>query len=140
MRSFVLCLLSMVSILHPYPAHGERGPASVDCLIDAGPCERQVGNMSVAFEMSPRPVRAMSKLEVTVRIESPPIGGDGISVSFEMPGMDMGENRVVLRRISRGLYRGNAVIVNCPGGGKTWRAEVLIPGTKGADFTFHVLH
>lgn len=140
MRFLFLCLLSMVCVLHPHPATGERGAALADCFIDAGPCEKQVGNMSVVFEMSPRPVKTLSKMEVTVRIESPRIEGDEMSVSFEMPGMEMGHHRVVLRRISEGVYRGDTVIVKCPAGRNTWRAMVLIPGTKGVEFTFNVLH
>jgi hypothetical protein len=43
-----------------------------------------------------------------------------------MPGMFMGENRIVLHHKENGKYKGRGVIPRCPSGRKIWKAEIEI--------------
>jgi hypothetical protein len=65
-----------------------------------------------------------------------PAGGEGrregagagpakVSVSFTMPGMNMGRNEVALEP-GPGGFSGKAVLVRCPSGRKEWAAEVAV--------------
>jgi hypothetical protein len=38
----------------------------------------------------------------------------------------MGENRVALRDLGGGRYRGQGVVVRCPSGRRAWTAEVTL--------------
>lgn len=115
--------------------------ARPDCLIDAGPCSRAVGTMEVTLDVSPRPVRAMRDLQFTVRLrrDGLPVEKAGVEVDLTMPGMRMGENRVLLRHGGEGRYQGRGVIVRCPSGQKLWKVSVLVnerEQTLAADFLF----
>jgi nitrogen fixation protein FixH len=63
---------------------------------------------------------------VTVQRAGAPAEPDGISVSFEMPGMRMGKNEVKLARAGAGRFEGKAVLVRCPSGRKDWIATVSL--------------
>ena len=131
------------------------------CDAGAGPCTRRLpGGGEVTLALGPRPLRTMEDLAVRVDLTPPhpdplPRGagereerqpgpvprGAGereeteerrVAVSFEMPGMDMGENRAVLAPAGPGRFAGKTVLVRCPSGRTDWVAavEVAIPGAS----------
>ena len=62
-----------------------------------------------------------------------------------MPGMYMGEHRVVMSHKGQGRYEGSSIIPRCPGGRRIWKAAFVIndtktgsPGTLSAEYTFEV--
>jgi len=125
----------------------KRAPG-VDCDIDRGPCEKTgPGDLRVRLELGPRPVKAMTDLEVTVSAwrGALPLADRSAEVSFQMPGMYMGENRARLVAVGGGLYRGKGLLVRCPTGKRVWSAEVALappePATAApfqATFTFEL--
>jgi len=142
-------------VAHPYEEgllHHSEHAASTPCDLAAGPCARPLdGGGEVTLELSPRPLRTMHELAVRAtvreptRSEPPPTSApqlQRVSVSFSMPGMEMGENRVVLGRGALDAFDGRAVLVRCPSGKRDWIADVSVaragaaPGT--ARFTFTV--
>ncbi len=61
-----------------------------------------------------------------------------IAVDLSMPGMYMGENRVMLKRSPDGTYSGKGVIPKCRSGRRLWKATVTVPGAGAAGFLFNV--
>jgi nitrogen fixation protein FixH len=108
--------------------------AAAPCDVGAGPCTRALpGGEEITLELAPRPLRPMTDLAVTVTLRrtGAPVEPDAVSVSFAMPGMEMGENRVRLGRRGAGRFEGKAVLVRCPSGRPDWVAAVSI-GRGGA--------
>lgn len=107
-----------------------RVTARAACDLAAGPCARPLeGGGEVVVEIGPRPIRTMR--EITVRVEVRATA-TGVAVSFSMPGMEMGENRVVLDRAGAGTFEGKAVLVRCPSGRRDWLVEVDVAGPGAA--------
>lgn len=65
-------------------------------------------------------------------------GHEKLIVDLAMPGMYMGENRVLLKRSADGGFTGIGVIPRCPSGKRLWRATIEIPDTGRVDFLFNV--
>jgi nitrogen fixation protein FixH len=124
-----------------------RVAVSAPCDLADGPCARRLpGGGEVTLELGPRPLRTMAELRVRVEVRgaataTPPSTSD-VSVSFSMPGMEMGENRSRLAPGRPGAWEGNAVLVRCPSGRREWAAdvEVSLPGAsrRTARFPFTV--
>ncbi len=109
------------------------------CEIDKGTCSAKAGNAEVILEVTPRPVRAMKELSFTIVVRRSRAALPGVlTLDLAMPGMYMGNNRVLLRRTAEGTYEGKGVIPRCPSGGRLWKAAVDIPKEGGAAFTFNV--
>ncbi|MBW1698076.1 MAG: hypothetical protein JRH18_07615 [Deltaproteobacteria bacterium] len=111
----------------------------LDCDIQNRSCTKDLGNVSVTFDIQPKPVRAMHDLVFTVRFK------DGMPqsspyIDLGMPGMNMGANRVLLKTVGSGVYKGKGIIVRCPSGNKIWRATLTAPGLGRLVFTFRVLY
>jgi nitrogen fixation protein FixH len=106
------------------------------CDLAAGPCTLALGGgADVRLELSPRPLRTMRELAVTAEVlrGGVPAGDAGpVTVRFEMPGMEMGENRVALRAAGAGRWTGTAVLVRCPSGRRDWAVEVSAAGGKAS--------
>lgn len=103
--------------------------AAAPCELGAGPCTRALpGGGELTLELAPRPLRTMADLAVavTVRRAGAPLEPDAVTVSFAMPGMAMGENRVALARRGPGRFEGKAVLVRCPSGRRDWVARVSV--------------
>jgi hypothetical protein len=120
---------------------GGASAAAAGCDLGSGPCARPLpGGGEVRLELSPRPLAAMRELAVRVELGPGTAGADaaGVSVSFSMPGMSMGENRSRLARTGPGLYEGKAVLVRCPSGGRDWVADVEVasPGARARSARF----
>lgn len=113
------------------------------CRINDGPCLSTTAGVTVALDISPKPVRAMKELAFSVLLrEGVREAGDAaVSIALTMPGMDMGRNVIKLKHASGGRYEGRGVIVRCPSGGRTWKASVTAvrpSGTTAAEFLFEV--
>jgi nitrogen fixation protein FixH len=122
---------------------GKAEIAAVDCSLDSGPCVRKDGaGVTVSLEISPRPVRTMEDIELTVQLitegEGGPIGDRQVTVDLTMPGMYMGENRIILEPAGEGRFVGKGVIVRCPSGQKRWKAVVSAASIYPVEFTFLV--
>jgi nitrogen fixation protein FixH len=109
------------------------------CDPGAGPCTVPLGGgLEVRLDLGPRPLRTMRELTVTaelLRDGAPAEEAGPVTVRFEMRGMEMGENRVVLRPAGRGRWAGQAVLVRCPSGRADWTAAVSAAGgTAAVDF------
>jgi nitrogen fixation protein FixH len=115
------------------------------CDLATGPCTAPLdGGGEVTLELGPRPLRTMRELSVHVRLRErsrPELAKESavwpvdVAVSFSMPGMEMGTNRVVLGpgavdpatgRVADPDLTGKAVLVRCPSGRKQWAAEVAV--------------
>jgi len=132
----------------------KRVTARGACDLGAGPCTAPLsGGGQVTLELGPRPLRTMKDLAVRAAVSRggeardgapapsslSPTGGEGrgeraagagvkLSVSFTMPGMEMGRNEVALEPGPDG-FAGKAVLVRCPSGRKQWAADVAV--TRG---------
>ena len=65
---------------------------------------------------------------------------DNPHIDLGMPGMAMGPNRVLLKRIGHNTYEGQGVMVRCPSGQRTWKATVTLPEAGVVDFVFDVIY
>ncbi len=141
-------------VAHPYEEglrHSEHA-ARAGCDLAEGPCTQPLdGGGEVTLEIGPRPLRTMRELAVRATLRGPsrpellavstaPIVD--VSVSFSMPGMEMGDNRVALAPGPSDALEGKAVLVRCPSGKRDWIAELSIAragaSPRAARFTFSV--
>ncbi len=112
------------------------------CTKKEGPFEKlplvkHYKDYRVFLEAEPWPVVPMRRTLFRVRT-SPPLKQDKILMELTMPGMFMGTNRAVLRRVSEGVYEGTAVVVRCPSGKTLWRATLNAEDFGPVSFDFHV--
>lgn len=114
------------------------GPGG-DCDLHSSPCTRPLSDFFVVLDIDPKPVKAMRELAFKVTLSGRGPGADPF-IDLEMPGMDMGPNRVVLRPVGQGEYLGRGILVRCPSGRRLWRAKVSVPGSGEVEFLFHVLY
>jgi hypothetical protein len=119
----------------PY-ARGERDGATA-CDLATSPCTAAVDGATIALALSPRPVRSMRDLElaVDVRRDGSPLADRVVEVTLTMPGMYMGDGRVRLASLGGGRYLGRGVLVRCPSGRRTWKAEVTVASLEPATST-----
>ena len=97
-----------------------------------------INGTEVTLEIQPRPVKAMEDLTFTVTLSGMEPAADPY-VDLGMPGMNMGPNRVHLRRTGPGRYEEQGIIVRCSTGSRTWEARVTVPGAGEAAFVFDVM-
>jgi nitrogen fixation protein FixH len=92
------------------------------CDAASRPCLAQgtAGTLTVAVE-SPR---AMQAFVINATWSGAP--ADAVVVSFEMVGMEMGENRYRLQPAGEGKWTGKAVLPLCIAGRSDWVAEVTV--------------
>jgi len=117
-------------------AYADMSDYKPDCNFDRGPCIKIINNAEVTFDINPKPVKTMEELSFTVNLKG--IDPEKLIVSLDMPGMYMGENRVLLKESSNGKFTGKGVIPGCSTGGKLWRATIEIPGKGKVHFSFNV--
>lgn len=114
------------------------------CDIHREPCVAATdAGIEVSLSITPRPVRVMEDLDITVTLKKSgkPVTGATLFLDLSMPGMFMGNNQPKLREDQAGRYRGRGVIPRCVTGQKTWNAFVAVNsgGRIGkASFLFEV--
>ncbi|GAB4543505.1 MAG: hypothetical protein Fur0020_13010 [Thermodesulfovibrionia bacterium] len=112
----------------------------VDCDINSGPCKKGTDKGIVIFDVSPKPVKAMNELEFIVHLDGfHNYDYDLLKISLSMPGMYMGKNEVILKRLEKGRYKGKGVIPMCVTGKTLWKATIDLQDFK-VDFLFDVTH
>lgn len=113
--------------------------SEIDCEIHEGRCSYEIKGTEVILDIKPKPVTSMTELEFTVQFKSletePP---ETLLLFLTMPRMDMGENKVILKRTVKGIHRGQGVIVACPSGEKEWMATVWVPDLGEAKYVFNI--
>ena len=82
----------------------------------------------------------MRTLTFTVTVAAPEKLTAVPYIDLNMPAMNMGTNRVLLKVLGQGVYEGRGVIVRCISGKKTWRARVILPDIGATDFIFDVVY
>ncbi len=92
---------------------------------------------TIVFEAEPWPVVPMKRTIFRLKT-TPPLKADKVLMELTMPGMYMGQNRVVLKRVSDGVFQGTGVVVRCPSGKTLWRATFTAEGFGPVSFDFHV--
>jgi hypothetical protein len=123
-------------------AAGAAEPAT--CAIQHGACQFTTpSGMTVEFDIQPKPVKAMSKLQffVSLKENGKPVTDALVTFDLTMPGMYMGKNAPDMKHITNGRYEGNGIITRCMSGRKTWQADITIErsGTRqAARFVFEV--
>lgn len=134
----VLCIAGQTFFLLN-TSHAQGTESKPDCDINRAACKKISGDTEVLFDVDPKPVKAMQELNFTVVLK----GGtspDRVIVTLVMPGMYMGENKVVLHKASGYAYTGKGVIPKCRSGKRLWRATVETPEGKKADFLFSIIY
>lgn len=136
-------LITVVAVLlfFSWPAAGsgtaESGP--VQCDVHAGTCTATIEGTEVSLNITPKPVKAMHDLVFTVTFAGKKPVIDPY-IDLGMPAMNMGRNRVVLKRVGDSLYQGKGVIVRCPSGLRTWKARITAPDLGSVEFVFDVIY
>ena len=123
----------------PVQAAATDPPVTVNCDVHHGTCIQMVEAVEVIFDISPKPVRAMTDLnfKITLKGKQPEMAP---FIDLGMPGMKMGPNRVSLQSTGRGIYEGTGIIVRCPSGKRIWKAKITLPDIGEAEFVFDVIY
>lgn len=114
--------------------------ATADCDPHAGPCTKEVEEYGITLDINPKPVRHMKELTFDVQLSdnSPTLSSDTLVLGLSMPGMDMGKNEVLLRKVEDNRYTGKGIIVKCSSGKTLWRATLFMDDNTKPAFTFNV--
>jgi hypothetical protein len=126
-----LFLIFMLLAIAHQPS-GSMAASVVSCDIQHGPCTRKSGDMTIIFDVLPKPVRTLSELHflVTLKRNNAPITDSTVALDLSMPGMYMGKNRPVLKHRGQGEYQGTGIITRCTSGQKIWQARVTVGRDK----------
>lgn len=111
-------------------------PATVACDVGRAACEFTLAGDSqpASIDFSPRPIPTMRPITVTLRLpRDAPVTA---ALDFQGVDMDMGFNRITLRRDAEGVLRGEALLPVCVTGAMRWHAELQIDGRPLARFSF----
>jgi hypothetical protein len=123
------------------PAAGDgRNGTMTNCDIQKGPCEKVVAATKVTLDILPKPVKAMHDLTFRVTVADPGKMSEMPYINLNMPAMNMGTNKVLLKDLGQGVFEGRGVIVRCMSGRRTWRARITFPNLGRADFIFDVVY
>jgi hypothetical protein len=134
--------LAVLLLLPPSPPALGASPTKsvINCNIQQGVCESIVDGTKVTLDILPKPVRAMHDLTFRVTVSAPGKISAAPYIDLNMPAMDMGANRVLLKGLGRGVFEGQGVIVRCMSGKRTWRARIMLPNIGQVDFIFDVVY
>jgi hypothetical protein len=113
---------------------------SPDCDIQKGPCRGVLEGADVILDILPRPVVAMKELTFRVQVREDKDLPEKIIIDLSMPGMEMGVNRVIMKKTGEGVYEGKGIIVRCPSGRRLWKATLLFSPEREVSFTFNVIY
>jgi hypothetical protein len=110
-----------------------------NCNIQEGSCTQDLSDRKITLDIHPKPVKAMNELTFRVTITGRKLSSNPY-IDLGMPGMNMGPNRVHLKRVDKRVYEGVGIIVRCSSGRRIWRAMVTIPNLGEAMFIFDVIY
>lgn len=102
------------------------------------PCVKKLDNMEVRLDVEPKPLQAFKETEFIATITGSDKISDELYLDLTMPGMFMGKNQVVLKKINNNKYSGKGIIPRCPSGKTLWQADIYIPEKGTINFQFHV--
>jgi len=114
------------------------------CVIQQGACSFTTDSgITVEFDIRPKPVKAMSNLDmiVSVKEKGRPVTDASVKLDLTMPGMYMGKNSPDMKHSANGRYEGTGIITRCMSGRKTWQADVRVERgntRQTASFVFEV--
>ena len=111
----------------------------VVCDVHKGPCSVTLSGAEVTLDINPKPVRAMQDLTFVVTLTEATAAAN-LQLDLGMPGMQMGRNRVILKPAGKSVFSGNGVIVRCPSGRRTWKANLMVPEKGEVEFIFDVIY
>ena len=133
------CLICATMVSDPRrAAAGDSDSKSlIHCDIHQGPCTKELAGMMVTLDILPKPVTAMKDLKVLVALSGEK-KNTAPYIDLAMPGMNMGPNRVGLRRVKDNVFEGQGIFVRCPSGRRTWKAMVTLPEVGNVEFVFDV--
>lgn len=121
-----------------FPSVTAAAPLDPDCDLRTGPCSgRLPGGGTVRFGIEPKAIPVLKPLTLTVRLEG--VEARGVEVDFAGTDMNMGYNRVALRGVAPGLWRGEGMLPICVRDVMSWEAKVLLDtadGRMAAPFRF----
>ena len=148
-RSLAVTIVGIAAMLLILGCSRQHDAAGTDCRIDKGPCVKTImpGNITAVFDIRPKPVKMMSALFFNLSLSrgGKPMADADVILYLTMPGMYMGEHRVVMSHKGQGRYEGSSIIPRCPSGRRIWKAAFVIndtktgsPGTLSAEYTFEV--
>lgn len=135
----IFAVMATLFVLSGVAVAGEKNRSLVNCNIQNGVCTRAINGRTVTLEVLPRPVKAMQELMFQVTLAGHP-GKEHPYIDLNMPAMNMGKNRVMLKPDGQGTYEGRGVIVRCRSGRRTWSAKVTFPGVGATEFIFDVIY
>jgi len=142
--SLIRRMLLVLAIFAAFASAASAADTEINCDIQRGPCIQKIGNgLIVEFNIKPKPVTAMSDLTylLTVTRGGTPLAGSTAALDLSMPGMFMGKNLPILKRMGAGRFEGKGIIPKCPTGKKTWQADVIVVHEGKSDiagFVFEV--
>ena len=111
----------------------------VVCNVHLGPCSATLSGAEVILDINPKPVRAMQDLTFVVTFTEG-TAATSLQLDLGMPGMQMGRNQVILKPAGKSVFSGNGVIVRCPSGRRTWKANLMVPEKGEVEFIFDVIY
>jgi hypothetical protein len=137
----LICLFCGMMMSNPWKAVAADpgSETSINCDIQQGACSGRLGDLTVSLDILPRPVMAMKDLTFTLKVSGKNLSTNPF-IDLGMPGMNMGPNRVELKRVKDDVFEGQGVIVRCPSGKRTWKATVTLPQTGKVEFVFDVIY
>ena len=120
------------------PEEALLAPLNGDCDLRKGPCAVAFPDGSeVVFEITPRHIPAVERLELGVRAEG--FAPRRVEVDFSGVDMSMGFNRVTLEAVESGGFAGTGMLPVCVRSRMNWEAKVLLhtdAGLMAAPFRF----
>jgi hypothetical protein len=135
---FMLPLIILFSA-HPVLAKSPGPQEFEKCDVHNAACTATLPESKITLDITPKPVKAMKDL--IFRLEVSGKQPDALPyINLGMPGMKMGPNRVILETEKEGVYKGRGVIVRCPSGKRTWKADLTLPGLGTVQFVFDVIY
>ncbi len=120
-------------------ASGSDSETRVVCNVHEGPCSATLSGGEVILDINPKPVRAMQDLTFIVTLTEGTAAAS-LQLDLGMPGMQMGRNRVILKPAGKSVFSGKGVIVRCPSGRRTWKANLMVPEKGEVEFIFDVIY
>jgi hypothetical protein len=113
---------------------GEVGEG-VHCDAGVRLCAADAGDARVVLDLAPHPPVPLKELDAAVQLTrgGAPLAGAEVAVEISMPGMFMGENRILLRAVGPGRYAGKGALLRCTSGRRDWLAEVVVRVPGGGE-------